>query len=183
MVVLFSKYDFPVLYKFGWSQLVVDPCHNFQTPLKPQGSQIKPWMSIFFWLNPNGYKKSMMYFFWKFSSNYFQDWKWKLAFKAFPFTFINNNWYMKGPDQILWHCLTIDQIPTIMQEMHQGVGGGHFSTTIISCKILDAQYWWHKTLYKDGVLAILWWLSTYLKSCTLSFGKTNNFLTIEPFIK
>jgi hypothetical protein len=36
-----------------------------------------------------------------------------------------------------------------MQEMHQGVGGGHFSTTIISCKILDAQYWWCKILYKD----------------------------------
>jgi len=33
--------------------------------------------------------------------------------------------------------------------MHQGVGEGHFLTTIINRKILDAQYWWPPTLYKD----------------------------------
>jgi hypothetical protein len=36
----------------------------------------------------------------------------------------------------------------IIKEMHNDVGGGHFSAHIINQKILDAKYWW-PTLYKD----------------------------------
>jgi hypothetical protein len=34
--------------------------------------------------------------------------------------------------------------------MHEGVIGGHFSSKIIICEILDAQYWW-PTMHKDVI--------------------------------
>jgi hypothetical protein len=33
-------------------------------------------------------------------------------------------------------------VPTILQELHNGVGGGNFSLDITMKKILDASYWW-----------------------------------------
>jgi hypothetical protein len=36
----------------------------------------------------------------------------------------------------------------MLQEMHEGVGGGHFLAKFIVCKILDAKYWW-PTMHKD----------------------------------
>jgi hypothetical protein len=30
----------------------------------------------------------------------------------------------------------------VLQEMHEGVNDGHFSSEIIVRKILDAKYWW-----------------------------------------
>jgi len=40
------------------------------------------------------------------------------------------------------------KIPTTLQEMHEGVGGEHFSSEITIHKILDAKYWW-PTMHKD----------------------------------
>jgi hypothetical protein len=33
-------------------------------------------------------------------------------------------------------------MPTILQELHSGVGGGHFSSNTMVRKILDVGYWW-----------------------------------------
>jgi hypothetical protein len=33
-------------------------------------------------------------------------------------------------------------VPTILQKLNNGIGGGHFSSNIIVRKILDADYWW-----------------------------------------
>jgi len=39
-------------------------------------------------------------------------------------------------------------VPTILQELHGGIGGGHFSSNITMKKILDDDYWW-PTMNKD----------------------------------
>ncbi len=39
-------------------------------------------------------------------------------------------------------------MPTIFQELHSGVGGGHFSSNVTMRKILDANYWW-PTMNRD----------------------------------
>jgi hypothetical protein len=39
-------------------------------------------------------------------------------------------------------------MPTILQELHNGVGGRHFSLNINVKKIFDTGYWWI-TLNKD----------------------------------
>jgi hypothetical protein len=38
----------------------------------------------------------------------------------------------------------------MLQEMHEGIGGGHFSFEIIVHKILDAKYWW-PIMHKDAL--------------------------------
>jgi hypothetical protein len=43
-------------------------------------------------------------------------------------------------DQVLKCCLEYSKIPTMLQEMHEGVNGGHFSSEITIHKILDAKY-------------------------------------------
>jgi hypothetical protein len=37
-------------------------------------------------------------------------------------------------------CFEDSKIPTMLQEMHEGVNGGHFSSKITVRKILDANY-------------------------------------------
>ncbi len=39
-------------------------------------------------------------------------------------------------------------MPTILQELHSGIGEGHFSLDITVKKILDANYWW-PTINRD----------------------------------
>jgi hypothetical protein len=39
-------------------------------------------------------------------------------------------------------------VPTILQELHNGVGGRHFFSNIVVGKIFDAGYWW-PTINKD----------------------------------
>jgi len=46
------------------------------------------------------------------------------------------------------HVLQPKQVPTILQELHNGVGGGHFSSNITMRKILDVDYWC-PTMNKD----------------------------------
>jgi hypothetical protein len=42
----------------------------------------------------------------------------------------------------------MEKIPTIVKEMHDGVGGGHFTTNITIRKLLDVKYWW-PTMHND----------------------------------
>jgi hypothetical protein len=48
----------------------------------------------------------------------------------------------KGKEKILCRCLHDDQISVILWEMHEGVGGRHFSMDITARKVLDAKCWW-----------------------------------------
>jgi len=50
--------------------------------------------------------------------------------------------YRFGQDNRFCCVLQLEQMPTILQELHNGVGGKHFSLSIIVRKILDASYWW-----------------------------------------
>jgi hypothetical protein len=49
--------------------------------------------------------------------------------------------YRFGQDNRFCYVLQLKQMPTILQELHNGVGGRHFSLSIIVRKILDAGYW------------------------------------------
>jgi len=50
--------------------------------------------------------------------------------------------YRFGQDNRFCWILQPKQVPTNLQELHGGVGRGHFSFNIIVRKILDAGYWW-----------------------------------------
>jgi hypothetical protein len=74
-----------------------------------------------------------------------QEQKKKLIPKALPFTIIQRQMYKHGHDQVLRGNVHLDQIPTILQEMHKDVRRDHFSIDIIARKIMDAKYW-HSTI-------------------------------------
>jgi stress-induced morphogen len=65
-----------------------------------------------------------------------------MAFKAVPFTLIEGQLYRHGQYKRLKKCSTSYQIQMVLHEMHQGMGGGHFSVDIISKKNLNSNYWW-----------------------------------------
>jgi hypothetical protein len=69
-------------------------------------------------------------------------------------------------------------------EMHQGMGGEHFSTNIIAKKILDVNYWW-LTFQKD-VLQHCQSCDDYKHIGNLTITNLATLLTIlliEPFMK
>jgi hypothetical protein len=39
-------------------------------------------------------------------------------------------------------CVTIGETQKMLQELHEGFGGGHFAIDIIAKKILNVGYWW-----------------------------------------
>ncbi len=70
--------------------------------------------------------------------------------KALPFTLIQRHTYKHGHDQVLRGNVHLDQILTILQEMHKDVRRDHFSIDIVTRKIMDAKYW-YPTLHR-GIL-------------------------------
>jgi phenolic acid decarboxylase len=48
--------------------------------------------------------------------------------------------YRMGQDNRFRHYATIDEAHTIVWELHEGIGGGHFVMDITTKKILDARY-------------------------------------------
>ena len=92
--------------------------------------------------------------------------------------------YRRGKDDRLRLVLTGSQPTAILQELHKGNAGGHFSYDITVRKILDAGYLW-PTLYQDTV--------RYCQSChdcQMSGGlpkpvstKLLTQLPAEPFMK
>jgi hypothetical protein len=71
-----------------------------------------------------------------------------MAFKALPFTLIEGQLYRHGKYKGRKKCSTSYQIWSVLHEMHQEMGGGHFFVDITSTKFLNSKYWW-PTMHKD----------------------------------
>ena len=72
----------------------------------------------------------------------------RLAYRAIPFQVIQGKLYQLEKDSRLRQVISDSQAQMILQELHKGNAGGHFSQDITVRKVLDAGYWW-PTLYKD----------------------------------
>ena len=72
----------------------------------------------------------------------------RLAYRAIPFQLVQGKLYRQGKDSRLRQVISDTQARMILQELHKGNAGGHFSQDIKVRKVLDAGYWW-PTLYKD----------------------------------
>jgi hypothetical protein len=70
--------------------------------------------------------------------HYNQEQKKKLALKPSCFSLVHEKLYCQGENQVLRRYFEDLKIPTMLQEMHEGVGGGHFSSEITICKFVDA---------------------------------------------
>ena len=71
-----------------------------------------------------------------------------MAYQAIPFQLVQGKLYRQGKDSRLKQVISNTQARMILQELHKGNAGGHFSQDITVRKVLDAGYWW-PTLYED----------------------------------
>ncbi len=107
-----------------------------------------------------------------------------LPLRTLLFPLVNGKLYCQGQDQILRCFLEDPKIPIMLQEMHEGINGGHFSSKIIVCKILDVKYSW-PTIHKD-VLQYCQACDNYQQMRNLmqsSVSKLVTSLLVEPFMK
>ncbi len=74
--------------------------------------------------------------------------KQKLVKKVEPFILKGEIMYRVGQNNKMCRCLTTSEAQIVLQELHQGMVGGHFVIDITTKKFLDAGYWW-PTLFKD----------------------------------
>jgi hypothetical protein len=65
-----------------------------------------------------------------------------LTQRAKPFVFQEGLLYKFGQDNRFRQILQPKHVPIVLQELHGGVVGGHFSFDITVKKILDVGYWW-----------------------------------------
>lgn len=92
----------------------------------------------------------------KFPDNMTDNQKMTLKLKSFKYVIINGDLYWKNKDGILLLCLDEYQAKRILQEMHGGVCGGHFSAKTTTHKILRDRYYWPH-VFNDAY--------TYVRKC------------------
>ena len=80
----------------------------------------------------------------------------KLAEKFFQYSWIDNNLFYVGPDQVMRRCVREDEIYDILHACHDKPCGGHFLGKRTTLKVLTTRYYW-PTLHKDIV--------TYTTNC------------------
>lgn len=72
-----------------------------------------------------------------------------LRLKENQYQLINDVLFRKNYDSILLRCLEKTEAENLLQELHDGLAGGHFEGNTIARKILHVGYYW-LTLFKDA---------------------------------
>ena len=80
----------------------------------------------------------------------------KLAEKSFQYSWIDENLFYVGPNEVMRMCVRGDEIYDILHVFHDEPCEFQFSGKIIALKILTTRYYW-PTLHKDAV--------TYTTNC------------------
>jgi hypothetical protein len=133
VVVVILECDFSMGYKLGHFHFVVDAFSRFLDTIKNSRIHDRTTNASLFlfqleWLHEVHTYISTK----KILEGYSMEHKKKLVLKALPFTIIKGKSYKQGQNQFLHPCLHDDNILVILWEMHEGVGGRHFSIDIIT---------------------------------------------------
>eukprot|EP00253_Pinus_taeda_P027042 PITA_27042 len=89
----------------------------------------------------------------KFPSTFSKEECRKLRHLAKDYVIIGDTLYCRGVDSILWHCLTLEEAESVLNDCHSGACGGHLSGLATAQCILRAGYFW-PSLFKDCVEAV-----------------------------
>lgn len=84
----------------------------------------------------------------EFPSDFSKDQKKRLIKKASSFLWLEGVLYQRGKDQVCRRIPTFEEIPQILQGLHEEACGGHFAHDLTTKKILQAGYVW-PTLHMD----------------------------------
>ena len=148
-LLLFLEFDFKVIYKPGKTHGVVDALSRNEgaepaTGILDQTTDAHLFSIQTDWTHPIiDYLQTGT-----FSPSMTKEARKRLAYRAIPFQVIQGKLYQLGKDSRLRQVISDSQARMILQELHKGNAGGHFSQDITIRKVLDAGYWW-PTLYKD----------------------------------
>ena len=88
--------------------------------------------------------------------NFDRNEKVRLKRTAIKYLIIGEFLYKRSFDGALLRCLTQDEIATSLEQVHDGLCGGHFHAKVLYIKILRIRYYW-RTMEED--------CKAYVKSC------------------
>jgi len=72
-----------------------------------------------------------------------------LKLHAIRYVIVQGELYWKNPDGVLLRCVDEDEANNVLNDMHKGLCGGHYTAQTTSHKILRAGYWW-PTVFSDA---------------------------------
>lgn len=85
--------------------------------------------------------------------------------ESIPYILMDDILFRKDSNGVLLRCINENEVSGLLEELHDGPSGGHFSTRTIVIKIMRVGYYW-TTLFGDA----LKWVIGY-KKCALFLGK------------
>ena len=148
-LLLFLEFDFKVIYKPGKTHGVADAlsCNEGPEPatrIPDQTSDAQLFSMQPDWIHPIiDYLQTGT-----FPPSMTKEARKHLAYRAIPFQLVQGKLYQQGKNSRLRQVTSDSQAQMILQKLHKGNAGGHFSQDITVRKVLEAGYWW-TTLYKD----------------------------------
>ena len=148
-LLLFLEFDFKVIYKLGKTHGVADALSRNEGAEPTTGIPDQTTDAQLFSIQPDWTHPIIDYLqTGTFPPSMTKEACKRLAYRALLFQVIQGKLYRQGKDKRLRQVITDSQARMILQELHKGNAGGHFSQDITVRKVLDAGYWW-PMLYKD----------------------------------
>ena len=148
-LLLFLEFDFKIIYKPGKTHGVADALSRNEGAEPATGIPDQTTDAHLFSIQTDWTQPIIDYLqTGTFSPSMTKEARKRLAYRAIPFQVIQGKLYRLGKDSRLRQVISDSQARMILQELHKGNAGGHFSQDITVRKVLDAGYWW-PTLYKD----------------------------------
>ena len=142
-LLLFLEFDFKVIYKSGKTHSVADAlsCNEGAEPATEIPDQTTD--AQLFSMQPDWIHPIIEYLqIGTFPPSMTKEARKRLAYRAIPFQLVQGKLYRQGKDSRLRQVISNSQARMILQELHKGNAGGHFSQDITIRKVLDAGYWW-----------------------------------------
>ena len=140
-LLLFLEFDSKVVYKLGKTHGVADAlsCNEGAEPaigIPDQTTDAQLFSMQPDWIHPIiDYLQTGT-----FPPSMTKEARKRLAYQAIPFQLVQGKFYRQGKDSRLRQVISDSQARMILQELHKGNAGGHFSQDIIVCKVLDTIY-------------------------------------------
>ena len=148
-LLLFLEFDFKVIYKPGKTHGVADALSRNEEAEPATGIPDQTTDAQLFSMQPDWIHPIIDYLQTStFPPSMTKEARKRLAYRAIPFQLVQGKFYRQGKDSRLRQVISNSQARMILQELHKGNAGGHFSQDITVRKVLDVGYWW-PTLYKD----------------------------------
>ena len=72
----------------------------------------------------------------------------RVALKSKTFELIQRLLYKMGPNDMLRRCVMEEEVPSLLRESHEGLGGGKMGPDVTARKVLLARLWWKTLTYR-----------------------------------